>query len=388
MICHPRQRELILPREGMKYGGIHYLENRTLDSFFGFAEAHIYCPESMKRPVLPFHLNGKTIYPVGTWTGVYFSEELKAVAKLGYKITLIRGYEFTKIDLFSKYINTFYEIKRVSSGPEKLIAKLLLNNLYGYFGRKQINILTENVKNENLKPLLLTRVVKTISEINDQYSTVLAYTNINYKILDKLNNELHSNIENFHSPIKSNVAIAAAVTAYARIVMIPFKLDPNTLYTDTDSIFTTKPIDPNLIGDLLGQMKDEMKGVLIEEGLFLGPKKYGYWYYDDKGKKANVSVFSGVPRNSLSFEEIKSISNGNVITKNVPNRFFKSFNSLNISIKDTFLTIKNTNDKLLVNNEYLPIKITNGKVDLLGFLFNKFKNLIIKNINNIKKYFK
>jgi len=377
--------ELILGKDGMKYGGIQYLQNRSLDSFFGFAEAHIDCPTNMKRPVLPFHKDGKTIYPVGTWKGVYFSEELKAVAKLGYKITLIKGYEFTRIDLFSKFINTFFEMKRVSQGAEKAIAKLLLNNLYGYFGRKQINILTQNVKNDNLEPLLLTRVIKSISEINDEYSTVLAYSNINYKILDKLNNELHNNIENFYSPIKSNVAIAAAVTAYARIVMIPFKLDPNTLYTDTDSIFTTKPIDPNLIGDLLGQMKDEMRGVLIQEGLFLGPKKYGYWYFDKDNNKVEASVFSGVPRNSLTFDEIKTINQGNVIIKNVSNRFFKSFNSLNISIKDTFISIKNTNDKLLVNNEYLPIKITNGEVDLLGFLFNKFKNLVIKTIN---KYFK
>jgi len=117
------------------------LSNRTLDSFFGFAEVEIFCPIDMKRPVLPFHLKGKTIYPVGSWKGVYFSEELKAVVKLGYQIKLIRGYEFTKIDLFSSYVNTFYEIKRTSTGSEKAVAKLLLNNLYGYFGRKQISII-------------------------------------------------------------------------------------------------------------------------------------------------------------------------------------------------------------------------------------------------------
>jgi len=53
----------------------------------------------MAKPVLPFHQDGKTIYPVGTWTDTYFSEELKAVQKLGYKITLIKGIEFDKTDL-------------------------------------------------------------------------------------------------------------------------------------------------------------------------------------------------------------------------------------------------------------------------------------------------
>jgi hypothetical protein len=332
-------------------------------------------------------LNGKTNYPVGNWKGVYFSEELKAVVKLGYQVTLIRGYEFTKIDLFTKYVKTFFEIKRISTGPERMIAKLLLTNLYGYFGRKQINILTNNVKNSNLEPILLTRVVKSIINVNEKYSTVLAYSNINYKLLTKLNNELHNNIENFYSPIKSNVAIAAAVTAYARIIMIPFKIDPNTLYTDTDSAFTSAPIDSSLIGDQLGQMKDEMKGILIQEGLFLGPQKYGYWYLDKEGNKVTSSVFSGVPRNSLTFEEIIEISKGTTITKNIPNRFYKSFNNLNINIKDTFITIKNNNDKTLLNNEYLPIKVNQGNYDLFGYLYNKFKKLIMKTIKNLNRYY-
>lgn len=79
-------------------------------------------------------------YMVGTGLGQFKLEYTikKAVEKLGYKITLIKGYEFTKADLFSNFVHTFYEIKRTSSGAEKMIAKLLLNNLYGYFGRKPL----------------------------------------------------------------------------------------------------------------------------------------------------------------------------------------------------------------------------------------------------------
>jgi hypothetical protein len=186
------------------------------------------------------------------------------------------------------------------------MAKLQLNNLYGYFGRKQVGLTTLNVKNVELSNVLLTRVVKSLTPINDDYTTVLTYSNINYTMLEKLQNQFKS-IGSDNQWIMSNVAIAAAVTAYARIVMIPFKIDPNTLYTDTDSIFTLKPMDPTLIGDQLGQMKDEMKGIVIQEGLFLGPKKYGYWYLDINGHKVEKSVFAGVPRNSLSFDEIRKI---------------------------------------------------------------------------------
>jgi len=315
------------------------MDNIYLENFFGFIEVEVLCPIDMLRPVLPYHYNGKTIYPVGTWKGVYFSEELKAVAKLGYQFTLIKGYEFSKANLFESYINYFYEMKRTTTGSDRHIAKYLLNNLYGYFGRKQVGLTTLNVKNVELDNILLTRVVKSLTPINDDYTTVLTYSNINFTMLEKLNNQFQS-IGSDQQHIMSNVAIASAVTAYARIVMIPYKIDLNTLYTDTDSIFTLVPIDPHLIGDQIGLMKDEMNGIIIQEGLFLGPKKYGYWYYDEVGNKIEKSVFAGVPRNTLTFNEIRSISEGNVITQNVDNRFFKSFHNLNIDIKNTFITIK------------------------------------------------
>ena len=361
------------------------LSNRSLDSFFGFAYVEIFCPIDMLRPVLPFHKDGKTIYPVGSWTGIYFSEELKAVSKLGYKIKLINGYEFTKANLFEPYINYFYEIKKNSVGVERNMAKLQLTNLYGYFGRKQIGLTTSNVKNTELSNVLLTRIVKSLTPINNDYTTVLTYSNVNYSMLAKLNNQFKSIGSDQHY-IMSNVAIAAAVTAYARIIMIPFKIDPNTLYTDTDSMFTTKPIDPNLIGIELGMMKDELKGQVIKEAYFLGPKKYGYYLIDSEGNRKEYSIFSGVSRNSLTFYEVKSIFLGKTITKIISNRFYKSFNNLSITIKDTKISIKNTSNKQLINNIYYPPKIHKGFHNVFEILFNKFKNLINKNIKNIKKY--
>ena len=374
-----------MPYEILNNGKIINLINRTLDSFFGFAYVKVVCPLDMLRPVLPFHHEGKTIYPVGTWEGIYFSEELKAVQKLGYQITLIRGYEFSKVNLFSNYVNYFYEIKKNSSGSERNIAKLQLNNLYGYFGRKQIGLITMNIKNTDLMNILLTRIVKSITPINENYSTVLIYSNINYTMLEKLNNEFHSLGSNQHY-IMSNVALAAAVTSYARITMIPLKIDPNTLYTDTDSAFTTKPIDSNLLGKDIGLLKDELNGQVIQEAYFLGPKKYGYYLFDkETGLKQDFSVFSGIPRNSLSFDEVKSIFKGQFVSKNISNRFFKSFINLNVTIKDTIITIKNTNQKQLVNNIYLPPQIHSGYHNMFNILYNKFKNIIIR---NLKKFYK
>ena len=76
-----------------------------------------------------------------------------------------------------------------------------------------------------------------------------------------------------------NVAIAAAVTALARIEMSKFKnrADISLAYTDTDSIFVDKSpeemqsIFGDIIGNKLGQLKLEGK---IEKAIFLAPKAY------------------------------------------------------------------------------------------------------------------
>lgn len=365
--------------------GIIDLSNRSLQSFFGFCIVEINCPLNMLRPVLPFHHEGKTIYPVGNWIGCYFSEELKAVEKLGYQIKMIKGLEFSKTNLFSGFVHHFYNEKKFAFGVERDTAKLQLNNLYGYFGRKIQGIITHNIHNDQLINILLTRVVKSIKPINDNYTTVLAYSNINYNMLEQLNNQFNS-IGSDNSFVMSNVAIAAAVTSYARIAMIPIKIDPNTLYTDTDSAFTSKPINPDLLGIELGQYKDELKGQVIAEAYFLGQKKYGYYIIDNEGNQKEFSVFSGVPRNSLSFEDIKNISQGKTIIKYIPNKFFKSFIDLNITIKDTKLTIKNTNTKELINNIYLPPKINKGYHNYFENLYIKFKNIIIRNIKKMRKF--
>lgn len=93
-----------------------------------FCLAEIECPENIKIPLLPFKNKGKTIYPKGKWIGINISEELKTVVKYGYKIKLIKGYEFSKIDLFSDYVEHFYNKKKTASllkdDVSKFIAKM------------------------------------------------------------------------------------------------------------------------------------------------------------------------------------------------------------------------------------------------------------------------
>lgn len=151
--------------------------------------------------------------------------------------------------------------------------------------------------------------MKNIIEINDDVVTLLVSTNLNYDILKELNYSFLDKNYNFKNSytygVKSNVAIASAVTSFARIEMMKFKTDPDIeiYYTDTDSIFIKGKLPDNYIGKELGQFKDEArseKGLLIKKAIFIGIKEYGYTFIDKNGIKIDKSVFAGVPRNSLS----------------------------------------------------------------------------------------
>lgn len=258
-----------------------------------------------------------------------------------------------------------------------------LNQLYGYFGRKLTLIETKIIDNKDLSYFLKTRLITNIIEINDNKTLLLMSSNNNIELINQLNSELNLNIKQEFKKVKANVAIAAAVTSYARIEMIKLKilclkLGIKILYTDTDSLFTDKPLPIELIGKELGQLKDELNGLIIKEGYFLGIKKYGYYYYNENGNKIVKSVFSGVERNSLNFDELTKLSKGEILIKNIDNRFYKSLHTFNITIMDTKISIKKSYDKNLINGKYIPLEIYHTNKNNNNNLFYLLKNKLLR----------
>ena len=160
-----------------------------------------------------------------------------------------------------------------SVGAERWISKLLQNSLYGLFGRKQEIIETLTINRSDIHMYIVTNVIKTIIPIDEYRCTILMVKNINFDMVRELNLNFSLGIKEYSKTINSNVAIASAITAYARIHMIPFKVDHNTKYTDTDSIFTTKKLPDSLIGKDLGLMKDELSGCKISEAYLPPPRR-------------------------------------------------------------------------------------------------------------------
>lgn len=365
-------------------------EINDINSFFGFIECIVTTPKDLKIGILPVRDEGKTIFPLGTWKGTYFSEEIKECMKYGYEFKFIKGYEYSKYYLFNDYINHFYNIKKNSIGNERFIAKLNLNTLYGYFGRKLDLIETVNINIDELEHYSVTRVIKSIMQIDDNYVTLLLHSNINTDILSAVNRDIGS-LEfkkNQFSFIKSNVAIASAVTSYARIHMIPFKINGDVYYTDTDSIITATKLDDSLLGKDIGFMKDELNGLLIEEAYFLGIKQYEYYYIDKQGNRIEKSVFSGVERDSLSFKEIILLSEGKTITKVINNKFFRSFKNLEVKIKPSVINISIKSTKILQDNNYLPLNIDKLNNEKLNYKLKTFLKKALKSFKMVLKKIK
>ena len=87
-----------------------------------------------------------------------------------------------------------------------------------------------------------------------------------------------------NTDLNTCVALAAAITSYARISIYKFVSMESTAYTDTDSIYSTKQLPAELIGDNLGQMKFEFA---FDEALFVKPKIY----FTRLGDNSNFKFF-------------------------------------------------------------------------------------------------
>lgn len=259
----------------MPVGNPVYFEGDiTLSKYnnFGYYYVKVTAPLDLDVPVLQLRVKTKsgtkTMAPVGSWEGWYFSEELEnAVNNYGYKVEVIRGYLFEKDYIFKDYVEALYKIKEDNSpGKENAdaskctIAKFLLNMLYGRFG---------------MSPDMSTNLILPYDEAAEYASShrVTDTTDFKngYEMIEFVNEK---EIDETSKTPNISVSIAAAVTAYSRMDMSMYKHIPGNppIYSDTDSVFLRKPLDPKFIGSGLGKMKLEY---IFKSIVFLAPKVYG-----------------------------------------------------------------------------------------------------------------
>lgn len=98
-----------------------------------------------------------------------------------------------------------------------------------------------------------------------------------------------------------------------------------------------------------------------------------------------VTVFSGLSRNSLNWDDIVSLANGYTLHKEIPKQFFKSLSKLEISIKHKYVNVKFKSDKILIGNKFKHINIHSVNNSYLSKLTRNFISKIKVFLGRYKK---
>lgn len=196
---------------------------------------------NMIIPVLPYRSpDGKLIFPNGTFSGLYWYEELNYFVSCGGNISKIHyAYLFKNKNKPFKKFSQITSALRNNNFQNNFIFKLINNSLYGRLGMSPIDQETLLVNEEEFLKIEEEREVISYTIINDTYMVTI-----------------RKNIE-LDKKVKSNVLYASIITAKARIKLHKGfksveKNEGRILYCDTDSIFAAfkKNIDNQKHGDI------------------------------------------------------------------------------------------------------------------------------------------
>jgi hypothetical protein len=314
---------------------------------YGFFFCKITSPAYLEHPILQRKILTKdgerTIAGLGSWTGWIFSKEMDNAFKYGYEFEIIKGYEFQTGDIFSEYINKMYNLRlEYEKGhPLNLIAKLLMNSLYGKFGMRLESTKVEmfNLADEfesNLFKDLVDLYGKTVKDF-------IKLDNFIVTVRDSLLHYEYNEKEDMFHGLDINIAVASAITGGARMWMSAFKNNPEfTLYySDTDSYVFNKPLPSYMVGNKLGQFKLEY---IIDRAVFLAPKVYALITTDGKEIiKVKGLTSEMIPNIHIGDLERLLIKDSNLDF--IQEKWYKEIIAGEISIQQIAYTLKVTSNK-------------------------------------------
>ena len=274
-----------------------------LEDLFGFFYCEVKAPTSHYLGLLPLKTKTGIIFPVGVWSGMYFSEELKFAAANGYQVNIKWGYKFNRVsNVFTDYVNSLYRMKSHPKNiTQKNLAKSLLNNLLGRFGMDINKPVTEIVDNKTFNELSLTRRITNKKDITDDDILVTYSPDIDQSVcvdfgIDFIEALKQIKVGSTGTFKGVSVPISAAITAYGRIHMSKIKLDilnkgGKIYYNYTDSIVTDINLSSDMIdAKLIGKLKLENE---IKEAYFISGKTY-YLVLKDGGYIQVVTIFYSI----------------------------------------------------------------------------------------------
>jgi hypothetical protein len=349
---------------------LFYGDIRKVDpNAFGFFYCKIIAPDNLEHPILQTHVKinkgTRTIAPLGTWSDMLFSVEMDNAMKIGYQFEILWGYTFERKNIFKNYVDILYELrgKFPKTDPMNLIAKLLLNSLYGRFGMKD-SFLNITIFND-------FKLFKKWFDIHNE--DVNDFMELGEKVLVQHRSELLDQKTELYGTLETHntsITIASCITAYARIHMSQFKNNPdfNLYYSDTDSAYIDRPLPKHLVNNkILGKMKLEN---ICKKAIFLAPKVYyletvdGKIIYKVKGLKHEVELTKNDFENLLFKESF---------LEKIQTKWIKNFSDAHIEVRNEMYTLQVTDNKrkLIYDNN-------NKLIGTTPYIINDNKEIINK----------
>ena len=237
--------------------GVYYMGDPGKS--FGFIRADVQVNSDFKIPILPVRKDGLLIFPTGSFSGTWFSEELNYAEENGYIVNRKEGIIYDKsYNTFKSFVEKFYRIKKDSeNSSQSKIAKLILVSLYGKLGSRDIYSKNsiEDYNNQLITSITETRentIIKSIEPGCINQRDILKYLNVN-GIKYVINPNMVQEIE---KDKRTNIVqLASAITAYGRIKLHKAMSEEGIglIYVDTDSVFSEKGLSSNYIGDEIGE---------------------------------------------------------------------------------------------------------------------------------------
>jgi hypothetical protein len=233
---------------------IHNPTKQMIKEYCGITECTIVAPEKLYLPVLPYKLklggHNKLVFPLGKFNGYWDNLQLQKAMEIGYKVIPKKMMVFETDYIFKDYVNNFYKLKQNSQSgtPSYILAKLMLNSLYGKFAQNQDSEMV--VKVNNPKDMVDLDIVGVVDPDHNLF---------------RVKTESKGN---FFIP-----QISIHVTALAQLRLYEFMeklIDKGKIvsYCDTDSLFTDGHLPTS---NKLGDMKNEYE---FAYGYFMLPKTY------------------------------------------------------------------------------------------------------------------
>ena len=182
--------------------------------------------------------------------------------------------------------------------------------------------------------------------------------------------DINTMLDGFKQTHNVSIAIASAITAYARIHMSQFKNNPDFIlyYSDTDSAYIDRPLSEDMISKtVLGKMKLEN---ILTDAIFLAPKLYCLETEDGK----IIHKVKGLNHNiDLTLSDFESLLYKDNYIQKLQTKWRKFLGDGHIKVLDELYTLKITENKrkLIYNNN-------NKLVGTVPYIINKDKEIINK----------